>query len=57
MKKLKFSLAAGCYSGWPGDGICDDACNVAACNFDLGDCFTGGSSGTIFTFIYGCFLS
>ena len=28
----------GCPSGWPGDAYCDNACNVAACNFDDGDC-------------------
>lgn len=28
----------GCLEGWQGDGICDEACNVAACNFDSGDC-------------------
>ena len=30
--------APGCYDGWEGDGICDDACNVATCNMDGGDC-------------------
>ena len=28
----------GCESGWQGDGVCDEACNNTACNFDDGDC-------------------
>jgi len=28
----------GCPWVWIGDGYCDDVCNVAACNFDNGDC-------------------
>jgi hypothetical protein len=30
--------ADGCPDSWVGDGYCDDACNVAECNFDDGDC-------------------
>jgi hypothetical protein len=30
--------APGCPGSWVGDGYCDDACNVASCNFDGGDC-------------------
>jgi hypothetical protein len=28
----------GCNENWIGDGACDKACNVAACNFDYPDC-------------------
>ena len=28
----------GCYNGWEGGGICDEACYNYACNFDGGDC-------------------
>ena len=28
----------GCTNGWPGDGICDDVCNVPEHQFDGGDC-------------------
>ncbi|GBG32295.1 N-acetylglucosamine-1-phosphotransferase subunits alpha/beta [Hondaea fermentalgiana] len=28
----------GCISNWIGDNYCDAACNVAACDFDGGDC-------------------
>ena len=27
-----------CHSGWKGDKICDDACNVPELQFDGGDC-------------------
>jgi len=27
-----------CQAEWPGDGACDDACNVKECDFDMGDC-------------------
>ena len=30
--------APGCYDSWPGDTVCDSACNNAACNWDGGDC-------------------
>jgi hypothetical protein len=30
--------APGCPPSWPGDDYCDAACNVAACNWDDGDC-------------------
>ena len=30
--------AAGCLTSQLGDGICDDACNNAACSYDSGDC-------------------
>ena len=26
------------YSGWTGDGYCDDVSNILECNFDGGDC-------------------
>ena len=26
---------------WRGDGLCDEACNVLACNWDSGDCHFG----------------
>ncbi len=32
--------APGCPAYWVGDNYCDTACNVAACNFDDGDCGT-----------------
>ncbi|MFA5366797.1 MAG: trypsin-like peptidase domain-containing protein [Dehalococcoidia bacterium] len=32
--------AVGCPYYWIGDGYCDSACNVAACNYDGGDCST-----------------
>jgi len=32
------ACAPGCEAGWPGDMVCDAACNNAQCNFDLGDC-------------------
>jgi hypothetical protein len=32
----------GCRPDWPGDGECDSACNVAACDYDSGDCSSGG---------------
>ena len=39
--------AEGCFDGWEGDNYCDQACNVAACNFDKGDCDgTDGTDGT-----------
>jgi len=30
--------APGCARHWLGDGVCDDACDVAACEFDKSDC-------------------
>jgi len=30
--------ASGCPTSWLADGMCDSACNNAACNFDNGDC-------------------
>jgi len=30
--------APGCPDSWLGDGVCDSVCNVAACNYDNGDC-------------------
>ncbi len=30
--------ATGCSDAWLGDKFCDTACNVAACDFDSGDC-------------------
>eukprot|EP00002_Diphylleia_rotans_P001092 TRINITY_DN10607_c0_g1_i1.p1 TRINITY_DN10607_c0_g1~~TRINITY_DN10607_c0_g1_i1.p1 ORF type:complete len:1048 (+),score=167.37 TRINITY_DN10607_c0_g1_i1:41-3184(+) len=34
----------GCTSTWIGDGYCDLACNVTACEFDAGDCKNGTTS-------------
>ena len=34
------TCAEGCQDGYVGDGECDDACNVAACEWDGGDCGT-----------------
>ena len=31
----------GCVDSWIGDGFCDKACNVSACNFDFPDCVNG----------------
>lgn len=36
--------APGCSDSWIGDGYCDKACNVAACNFDYPDCVNGTSN-------------
>lgn len=33
--------APGCSDSWIGDGFCDKACNVSACNFDFPDCVNG----------------
>jgi len=35
--------APGCPSDWVGDGYCDDACNVEACEYDSGDCIAEGA--------------
>jgi hypothetical protein len=36
-----------CESSYIGDGICDDSCDVKACNFDDEDCSEeSGSSGS-----------
>ena len=35
--------APGCSDTWIGDGYCDKACNVSACNFDYPDCVNGTS--------------
>jgi hypothetical protein len=34
--------ASGCPNAWVGDGDCDNECNNAACNYDGGDCGSGG---------------
>lgn len=41
------NCAEGCPSNWIGDGYCDLACNVSACDFDAHDCdnYTGPASG------------
>ena len=36
--------APGCSDSWIGDGFCDKACNVSACNFDYPDCVNGTNS-------------
>jgi len=36
---------ASCQSGWIGDNFCDTGCNIAACEFDGGDCDGSGGSG------------
>ena len=36
--------APGCSDSWIGDGYCDNACNVSACNFDFPDCVNGTNS-------------
>jgi len=36
--------ASGCPSSYLGDGECDSACNVYACNYDNGDCDTNLNS-------------
>jgi len=36
--------APGCSDSWIGDGFCDKACNVSACNFDFPDCINGTNS-------------
>lgn len=33
----------GCANSWLADKFCDQACNVLACGFDVGDCGKGGS--------------
>ena len=45
-QKLRFAwdvpkCAPGCSDSWIGDGFCDKACNVSACNFDFPDCING----------------
>ena len=35
--------APGCSDTWIGDGFCDRACNVSACNFDYPDCVNATS--------------
>ncbi len=35
--------APGCSDSWIGDGFCDKACNVSACNFDFPDCINGSN--------------
>ncbi len=37
--------APGCSDSWIGDGFCDRACNVSACNFDYPDCSNATSPG------------
>lgn len=34
----------GCANSWLADKFCDQACNVLACGFDVGDCGQGGAS-------------
>lgn len=34
----------GCANSWLADKFCDQACNVLACGFDVGDCGQGGSN-------------
>lgn len=41
VRTLPGGCAKGCFEGWPGDGICDPACNNGECGFDDGDCDTG----------------
>eukprot|EP00931_Biecheleriopsis_adriatica_P021932 TRINITY_DN1420_c0_g2_i1.p1 TRINITY_DN1420_c0_g2~~TRINITY_DN1420_c0_g2_i1.p1 ORF type:complete len:2017 (+),score=244.24 TRINITY_DN1420_c0_g2_i1:59-6109(+) len=36
--------SSGCPSGWVGDKICDDSCNVEECGFDGGDCALDAAS-------------
>jgi hypothetical protein len=36
--------APGCSDTWIGDGYCDRACNVSACNFDYPDCVNATSN-------------
>ena len=36
--------APGCAETWIGDGYCDRACNVSACNFDYPDCVNATSN-------------
>ena len=36
--------APGCPDYYLGDTMCDDECNVAACNYDNGDCSSSGST-------------
>lgn len=31
----------GCANSWLADKFCDQACNVASCGFDVGDCGQG----------------
>jgi hypothetical protein len=38
--------APGCSDTWIGDGFCDKACNVSACNFDFPDCINGTNANT-----------
>ena len=37
--------APGCSDSWIGDGFCDRACNVSACNFDFPDCANATTTG------------
>merc|ERR1719182_332669 len=37
--------APGCWPGWPGDNICDQACMTEECEYDLGDCDNIGYGG------------
>jgi hypothetical protein len=36
--RINAECAPGCYDGWQGDNVCDNACYNAACNWDDGDC-------------------
>eukprot|EP01083_Nonionella_stella_P243034 847221_1 len=40
-----------CGSGWRGDGLCDDICNIKECSYDGGDC-PGDCIGTMCTNLY-----
>eukprot|EP00605_Chrysophyceae_sp_TOSAG23-4_P000023 GSChrysophyteH1.ASY1.ANO1.23.1 assembled CDS len=37
--------STGCSDSWIGDGFCDRACNVSACNFDFPDCVNATKDG------------
>eukprot|EP00762_Andalucia_godoyi_P002468 ANDGO_02653.mRNA.1 Exopolysaccharide phosphotransferase SCO2594 len=37
------NCADSCPDSWLGDGYCDRACNVSACDFDAGDCLKPGA--------------
>ena len=37
-----YRCAPGCKDGWPGNGECDEECDNAACEWDLGDCRLSG---------------
>jgi len=39
--------APGCAESWIGDGYCDKACNVSACDFDFPDCLPKNESAKV----------